>query len=240
MEIEWWKRACEDNPHPIAFVDCDDRFIFVNRAWSELTGWSASQLVSVKRWQEITTPEDVGGGQAETEHVKHGDCESYYQTKEYLTPTGGKVAVGIYVHRHPPFGPQQGYIVFAIRLNSREHETLRNAFGELQSRVTILQEQQLGFHAVMERLDRLEQQQRATNERVDRVMLEAKAGVSITGGIAGADQVGRDKTSNDTRVVLYVAAALVAVALVSLGGKLYLDNQHLQLRLESSSQEARP
>lgn len=222
MEMQWWKRACDANPHAIAFVANDDLFTYVNQAWCRLCGWSSSELVGRKRWQEVTAHHDVGADQTEGDTLRDGEKEEYYITKRYVTPTGREVSVGLYVHRHPPFGAQQGFIVFAVPLDSREQESMRQAFSELQTSVTILQEQQFGFAEVLTRLGRLEEDQRRAAEKFDKLVVafmgKPGEGITIT---SGNETVGRDKQS--AALVACMLLTVVMVVAMALGTKLYVD-----------------
>lgn len=251
VEVEWWKRACEESPHAIAFVGVDDTFIYVNNAWCKLCGWAAAQLIKQKTWQDITLQEDIGSDQVSAEGLKAGTDEEYYLEKEYVSPTGQRRGVGLYVRRHPPFGPHEGFIVFATPLNSREQEALRRAYVDLKSSVSILEEQQnlsleqqRGFQACQTELEYVKQDvqeikesQRHLTDRIDQVLTATiKDGDNIT-LTSGNEHVGRDKTTNSTILVMVVAATLVGMGTVLFGGKFAFDYMKRQVIIESQQNQ---
>lgn len=234
---EWWKRCCELSTLAIAFVDQSDRFLYCNHAWSVLTGYAPAQLCGIKRWQDITEDEGVGGDQKSAEAVKEGDTDSFYLEKTYIRADYSKVPVGIYVHRHPPFGPQQGYVVFAKKVGSPEFAALEAGYAELKARVVVIEE--------MRRLtSNLEQRINANAEAIDdlqdlvRTMIGAKAGGSVTTvTTAGGDWTGQDKTGGNKNSVVVVLATVAVIAIAGvlvLGGKLLIDGQRVEINAPRS------
>lgn len=221
VEKEWWKAACEDNPHAIAFIGTDDKFIYVNNAWCQLCGWSSAQLMGKMRWQDITTDEDIGGDQNNTEDIKDGDKVEYYLEKEYISPTGAKKAVGLYVKRYPPFGPQKGYLVFGIPLNTREYESLRQAYIELRNNIILVEKQQHGFNQCFSRLDLLEQEQRTMTQKIDAFLItQANSPKFSTNTYAGnsSETVGGNQNINNGWVIVAIVMSAVMLGVLAIGG----------------------
>lgn len=228
MEIEWWQHACDKNPHCIAFVGLDDKFQYINDAWSKTFGWSSGQLIGKKRWQDITVDEDVGGDEKETEKIKRGERTEYYLSKEYYTPTGARIAVGLYVHRHPPFGTQLGYVVFAMPLNSRAEESLKLAFNDLETRVTILSEQHRQFETVMRRLDSIEEKQSMTDQNV-RDVIKSLIKVKEINIEHKNELVGGDK--NSSKSILYALIGFIVLSILLAGHSVYVEYQDWKVNL---------
>lgn len=226
LDHQWWQRACDESPEAIAFVDTEDMFLYVNHAWSLLTGYSAAQLVGKKRWLDITADEDIGGDIAAADEIREGKSDSYYTEKKYRRADHTFVHVGIYVHRHPPFGPHEGFMVFAKRVGSQEMATLQQSYSELKSTVTLLQEMTRGFKVIDAKCE-------AQSEAIDDIqrtlqaLIGAKGSVTIGGDYSGQDKIGRDK--NSILVLVFIALCVLGLGVLTFGGKLLLEQQRIIL-----------
>lgn len=122
-------------PFPLACVGLDDRFIWVNEAWSRLVGYSSAELKQ-KRWQDITKVEDVGGDQGSVKDIDAGTIEEYYLEKTYIRKNGAEIPIGLYVHRYPFQGDVECYIVAAQSIeDSSKMEIIHAQLAEFAARL---------------------------------------------------------------------------------------------------------
>jgi PAS domain S-box-containing protein len=233
MNVEWWKRACSECPDAIAFVGTDDKFIYINQAWSILTGFSFSQLCGVKTWQEITVLEDVGADQISSKSLKehceenNANKEEYYIEKKYIRSDGTTIPVGIYVHRHPPFGQQEGYIVFARMVGSKEYSELKRSYSELKTAVAVLDQTQQGFSDLDKKLDsrfdHILLMTQANAKRIDEIADTTNSLIStlnqgkvtIGGDYSGQDKIGRDKNSVIVILITVLCVIFLGISVFS-------------------------
>ena len=61
----------------------DGRFIRVNRALCEITGYSADELANLT-WQKITHPDDVNSDVAEARRLIRGEISRFQREKRYI------------------------------------------------------------------------------------------------------------------------------------------------------------
>ena len=218
-KIEWWKLACEKSPNPISFVGLDDRFIFCNKSWCQLLGYSEAELIN-KKWQDITKSEDIGIDQLETESIKNGLKEEYYLEKTYIKKNGTFVSVRLYVHRCPDTGSQDGYIVFADRLTSEEYEDLKSKFFDLQKIVLLLQQSSVTNEFISEQMSIMEQKLEHNKELTKLLALTEKSSVNIGDRISGSysgNRAGRDNnlSSNNINLLLIVLVSVLITIILS-------------------------
>lgn len=199
LSIEWWKNAAKDCPVAVAFVDENDKFLYVNQEWSILTGYAPAQLVGQKTWQEITTQEDIGGDAAAIRDIKSGKSIEYYMEKKYVRADGSQVSVGIYVHRQPPYGKHQGYIIFAKQVGSKEMAALQVSFENLKNNITVLEHISRGFERIDERVkaqyDKIDSLEEIVSAIVASNNKSSDSHINIGGDVTGQDKTGRDKNS---------------------------------------------
>jgi PAS domain S-box-containing protein len=74
-------------PVGFAYNAMDGRFSYVNRAFYELVGYSAEELLH-KTWQDITHPEDLAADLALGGKVLAGELSSYTMEKRYIRKDG--------------------------------------------------------------------------------------------------------------------------------------------------------
>ncbi len=89
---ERFRRAFEDAPIGMALVAPDGRFLRVNRALSEITGYAEADLLG-RTFQEITHPDDIDEDIAGTVQLLSGEIRTYRIEKRYLRPDGDTVWV---------------------------------------------------------------------------------------------------------------------------------------------------
>lgn len=204
--LQWWKLACERSKEAIAFVGNDDRFRYNNLAWCKLVGWSASDL-KTKRWQDITDMSSITSDQTETERVKQGLATEYYMEKAYIKPSGARVPVAILVHRFPPelSNAQLGYIVFATPLETQaEYQELKRSFANLLEAVQKLQK-------TTEAIEHLRDVTNSNRELI-KTLIGKGEGIRM-GDYVGGDKTGRDKITNDPRMLI-ACATVAGLALI--------------------------
>lgn len=142
-ELKWFEEACRVINHPIAFVDVDQRYVWVNHAYSQLLGYSPSELRGVT-WMSVTAPQDVGGDLHSIEDVLAGESVNYTLLKRYVRKNGTMLPVAITVWRYPADCDQaiQGFTIQAtsevltdITEIKRQHENELATLRERMDRV---------------------------------------------------------------------------------------------------------
>ena len=218
MKFEWWKLACEKNPDPVSFVDTNDMFVFCNKAWCKLLGYSESELKN-KTWQDITRAKDISGDQSEVDSVKRGDKDEYYIEKKYIKKDGSEVSVRLYVHRYPESGDHEGYVVFASKITSEEYEDLKSKFLDLQKTVLILQQNAVASDFLSTQLLILDQKIEQ-NKEIAKIALERGNNINIgdklQGGDYGGNKAGRDNVIGGKHHSILVITISICALIFSL------------------------
>lgn len=115
LEPEWGDALFEAAPTAMAIVGPDHRFVRCNAAFSDLTGFSRSELLA-RTWQSITHPDDVAGDQAGADAAQHDSGHpTYTVTKRYLSKRGDAVWVNLHVRGIWHKGAFQCYFITALR-----------------------------------------------------------------------------------------------------------------------------
>jgi diguanylate cyclase (GGDEF)-like protein/PAS domain S-box-containing protein len=93
---ELFGTAFADAPFGIALVALDGRFITVNAALCEITGWSEADLLQ-RTFGGITHPDDVAGTLGSIERLLRGEARTYQMEMRYLKPSGEQIWVTLSV-----------------------------------------------------------------------------------------------------------------------------------------------
>ena len=75
VPADWWRVACHLIKYPLACVGTDSRFIWVNTAYEELTGYPVTRLKELQ-WQDITILEDINDDLDSVNAVINGSVDS--------------------------------------------------------------------------------------------------------------------------------------------------------------------
>jgi PAS domain S-box-containing protein/diguanylate cyclase (GGDEF)-like protein len=84
---ERFRRAFEDGPIGMALVGLDGRWLRVNRALCEMTGYSEADLLE-RTFQDITHPDDIDEGVDRVQRLLSSEIRAYQTEKRYLRPDG--------------------------------------------------------------------------------------------------------------------------------------------------------
>ena len=81
----------------VAQVDSTNgRFLLVNQRYSDITGYTAVELVAL-RWQDITHPDDLVPNEAQCRQIVRGEIQSFVTEKRYIRKDGTVVTVELAV-----------------------------------------------------------------------------------------------------------------------------------------------
>jgi diguanylate cyclase (GGDEF)-like protein/PAS domain S-box-containing protein len=89
---ERFRVSFDQAPIGMALIGLDGRWIRVNRAVCEITGWPAEQLLT-KTFQDITHPDDLDADLAQLERLLAGEITGYEMEKRYFTRRGEQIWV---------------------------------------------------------------------------------------------------------------------------------------------------
>ena len=89
---ELFRSTMNSAPIGTAIVGLDGRWIRVNRALCQITGYTEAQLLA-GRWQDITHPDDLAMDMAQSERLLAGEIPRYEVEKRYIRPDGSVVTV---------------------------------------------------------------------------------------------------------------------------------------------------
>jgi diguanylate cyclase (GGDEF)-like protein/PAS domain S-box-containing protein len=123
-----FESAFADAPVGMGLVGLDSRWIRVNRALCELTGYSEAQLLK-RSFREITHPDDLGADLAQVDRLLSGEIDRYTMDKRYLRADGDELWVNLAVSL---VRDAQGNPLYFIRQcediseRKREHETVQH------------------------------------------------------------------------------------------------------------------
>ncbi|MFL5867688.1 MAG: putative bifunctional diguanylate cyclase/phosphodiesterase, partial [Thermoleophilaceae bacterium] len=103
-----FQQGFENAPIGMAFAAADGRYIRVNRALCEITGYSEGELLA-RRFQDITHPDDLGSDLEAFRRLKHGELDSYETEKRYVRADGETmwVLLNVSTVREPDGGVQR-------------------------------------------------------------------------------------------------------------------------------------
>jgi PAS domain S-box-containing protein len=93
---ERFRRAFDGAPIGMAMAGLDGRWLRVNRALCELTGYSESELLE-RTFQDITHPDDLADDLEQGKPLLAGETDSIMVEKRYVRPDGVVVWVAVFV-----------------------------------------------------------------------------------------------------------------------------------------------
>lgn len=100
IPTEIWKAACENIREPLVIVGLDNKFIWVNKAFEQFTGYPVAELLT-KSWLDITARDDIGSDLASRDDIIKGQSISYAMDKKYIHRRGHEIDATIIVRRWP-------------------------------------------------------------------------------------------------------------------------------------------
>jgi PAS domain S-box-containing protein len=92
---ERFRAIFEEAPIGMALISTDGRFLHVNRALCDITGYSAEELEKLT-YQEITSPEDLQRTLRMTEQAQRGEEPKYQIEKRYVRKDGRTVTIDVH------------------------------------------------------------------------------------------------------------------------------------------------
>lgn len=189
---EFFKSLCTDIDYPLACVDPDSKFQWVNHAFERLVGYSVVELIG-KTWMSITKQADVGGDLAGVEEVIAGKISEYRMEKAYLHKRGHEVPIELTVRRWP-INPVEHLVYFRVETPPQRatrpeldqvHNELLGIIGDLRIRVSDAE-----------------------------IKAAEKVRIEMGDRWRDGDKTGRDKTTNDVSMIKYMMAAVGVLAAV--------------------------
>lgn len=218
----------------IAAIDLEGKFVLVNRAWSNILGFSATKATKMS-YLDITPEDDHESAKNSFESLKQKEVNSIAIRRKYLTSAGKKIWVDLYVS--PLFdagGEVNGLLGVFVNVDKEVryyhkmdllNEFLQNLREEMMkdaNTISILNEELKTAYAKMEALARTDTLTGLYNRRVLNEILEREIPRAMRNGtncaVAIAD-IDDFKHVNDTYghdcgdVVLQEMAAILRTAI---------------------------
>ncbi len=91
-----FEQVFERAPVGTGLLDLNGRWMLVNRALCEITGYTVDELTAM-RFDDITYPDDVGGDRAQRERLLAGEVAAYQVEKRYFDASGGVMSAMVSV-----------------------------------------------------------------------------------------------------------------------------------------------
>lgn len=89
---ELFETAFAQAPIGMALTDLDGRWMKVNAAVSDITGWPEAELLK-RTFRDVTHPDDLAGDLAQEQRLLTGEITGYQLEKRYVTPSGDHIWV---------------------------------------------------------------------------------------------------------------------------------------------------
>ena len=232
--------ALEKIPHPCAFVSMEDRFLYVNAAWTRMLGYTESEMREV-RWQDITKTEHIGGDSKEADKLKKGQQTEFFTEKVYISKLNLEVPVSLYVHRYPSIGPQIGYIAFAKEREvfDNDIEFLKNKFRELEQAVAMFTETSKQTDSLAQKIAYLENHVAANTDKIFSAMSGGNDSMLFNFGESHQNTQSSNNNSrsgkavSNSTVVFGFLGSLIAVSFIGLatmaGYIIYITNNNASM-----------
>lgn len=186
----FWKSVCEDVNHPLACVDLENRFRWVNRAYELLLGYSYGELIG-RTWMEVTEQKDIGPDWANVQAIIRGDTDAYTMQKDYRHKNGRKIKVSLTVRRFPESMLQN---MICFRVETPKVYASHQEIDEVRD-------------SLMGHLNELKAMVLNNRKYEDNHRIEVNVDKSI-----GGDSVGRDKNS-DASIKIMMGGLVAIIAL---------------------------
>lgn len=117
---------------PCSITTSDGKFLWANRAWCNMLGYSYQELLGVVRWDQITSnKEDLETDLLMLQQLIDGKEISYEIIKYYITKGQERVHVRVTITRIPYSGQIDWFFVEAEVLGDEEKEALDYASAQI-------------------------------------------------------------------------------------------------------------
>jgi diguanylate cyclase (GGDEF)-like protein/PAS domain S-box-containing protein len=131
---ELLETAFSQAPIGIALVGLDGRWMKVNRALCEITGWTEAELCQ-RTLQDITHPEDLDADLAQVQRLLAGEITRYQMEKRYITRSHAQIWVLLSVSLvRDPVGRPRHFISQIVDISQRKRAEQRLREAEAEAR----------------------------------------------------------------------------------------------------------
>lgn len=105
----------ENSPIGLAIVGSDHRFLLVNRAFTQITKYSYSELLS-KKFDDITHPEDLKSDKEDADRCIRGEIDGYEILKRYLTKDDLSIWINLSVRAVRPIDSNESMYFYVTAM----------------------------------------------------------------------------------------------------------------------------